>query len=175
MLKAYEPSGKILFEEKQKFPFWLTILMIGLMLLIIAGMVILSVTVPEEKDEAILGLMIALPVQLAVFVLVQKMRLEKVVTTNGLYYRWKPLHKKYRRIEAGTIKNAEIQKVPPLHYGSGWLPRYGKLHNAGMGEGIQVYLINGNRIYFSTADAAFFRKALQNLISSNPKMRMREF
>lgn len=168
MRRAYEPSGKVLFEEKQKFPFWLTILMVGITVLIIAGMGVMTIAVPEEKDEAILGLAIALPVQTGVIILFQKLELEKIVTTKGLYYRWTPWHKKYRLIETGSIKKVEIRKVPQLHYGFSWFPRYGTIHNACMGEGVQLYLMNGNKIYFSTLETVFFCRALQkfNFIES---------
>lgn len=163
MLKAYEPCGKVLFGEKQKLP-WLTILIISITLLIIAGMIVMTIAVPEEKEEALLRLAIAPPVQTGVVILFQKMRLEKIVTTNGLYYRWKPWHKKYRVIETGTIKKVQIRKVAQLHYGFGGFPGYGKLHNASIREVVQLYLMNGNKINFSTLDTVFFRRALQNLI-----------
>jgi len=175
MLKAYEPSGSVLFEEKQKFPNRLTILMAGIILLTIAIALIAGHYAPEkEKEEEWIGLVVAIPIEILVIILLQNVRLEKVVTSNGLYYRWKPWQRKFIVLEKESIKSFEVRKSPPFHYGIGWFPGYGKVHNASTGEGVQLYLVNGNRIYFSTSDTTFFKKTLEQ-IASNPKPRFSEF
>jgi hypothetical protein len=176
MLKVYEPSGGVLFEERQKFPQWLTILMAGIILLTIAIVLIVGYTVPgKDRNEMWLALAIAIPVEVLTIILFRNVRLEKIVTSNGLYYRWKPWQKRFRVIEKESIKACEVRQGPPFNYGLGWFPGYGRFHNASRGEGLQLYLVNGDRIYFSTFDTVFFKRALENLISSNSKRSFSEF
>lgn len=175
MLKAVEPSGGILFEEKQRFPRWLSFLIIGICVFSLVLTLVVSFVVSDEKQDAWIGLVIALPTQVLVIYLLQKLQLEKIVTTNGLYYRWKPWHRKYRVLEKDGIASMEERNGPPMNYGFGWFPGYGRFHNASDGKGLQLYLVNGKKIYFSTNDIAFFKKAVQQLISSTVKPRFSEF
>jgi hypothetical protein len=175
MLKADETSGNILFGEEQKFPNWLTILMAGIILLTIVITVIAGLTTNEDKEHLWIALGISIPVEILVIILFWNVRLEKLVTSNGLYYRWRPWQRKFRVIEKESIKSFQIRSSPPLHYGIGWFPGYGWIHNANVGEGLQLYLVNGKRIFFSTFDTIFFERALQNLVSSNLKTGMSEF
>jgi hypothetical protein len=176
MLKVDETSGNVLFEEKQKFPNWLTILMAGIALLTIAIVLIAGITGPEQKKADMwLGIAIAFPIEILVVILFQYIQLEKIVTSNGLYYRWRPWQKRFRVIEKESIKSFELRNSPPLNYGIHWFPGYGWVHNASAGEGIQLYLVNGRRLFFSTRETGFFQRALQSLVSSDLKQRMSEF
>lgn len=176
MLKADETSGSILFEEKQKFPGWLNLLMAGIILLTVAIVLIAGLTGPAEKrSDMWVGLIVAIPIEILVILLFQNVQLEKTVTTNGLYFRWKPWQRKFRMIERESIQGLKVRNSPPLNYGIHWFPGYGWVHNASAGEGMQLYLMNGKRIFFSTSDISFFKRALDNITSSNPKPRMSEF
>jgi hypothetical protein len=167
MLKADEPSGAILFEEKQKFPQWLTILITGIMLLTVVSNLLIGYVNKEDRNEMWIALGIAVPVEVLVIILFQNVCLEKIVTVNGLYYRWRPLQRKFRVIESEGIKSFEVRNSPPLNYGIHCFPGYGWVHNSSAGEGIQLYLVNGKKIFFGTLDTTFFRKALQDIVSSN--------
>lgn len=173
MLKADETSGKVLFEEEQRYPQWVIwIIRSSLLIAIIA--VLISVITEKDKKDAWIGLMIIVPVSIFVIYFTQQIRLEKIVTTNGFYYRERPWQKKYRVIEKENIESVDPRKFPFPSYGFGWFPGYGWYHNIG-GEGVQLYLKNGNRFFFSSYERDFFLRALQDLISANPKSRPSEF
>jgi hypothetical protein len=170
MLKADETSGNILFEEKQKFPRRLNILVIGIILFTIVIAIIAGYTGPEEeRSDMWLGLAVAVPIEILILVLFQNMRLEKIVTSNGLYFRWVPWQRKFRVIEKGNIKTFEMRKSPPLNYGIHWFPGYGWVHNATAGEGLQLYLVNGNKIFLSTIDMESFIRAINSLVNPTTK------
>jgi hypothetical protein len=175
MLKADEPSGKILFEEEQNVPKWLTILMAGIMLLTIVITLIAGLTTKEDRVDLWIALGVSIPVEILIIIIFWNVRLEKIVTSNGLYYRWKPWQRRFRVIEKESIKSFEVRNSPPLNYGIHWFPGYGWVHNASAGEGIQLYLMNGKKIFFSTLDMVFFQKALGNMTSSNLKPGVSEF
>jgi hypothetical protein len=174
MLKVFETSGHILFEEIQKYPRWVSWVVRLAMILTILG-VLLGYINEKEKTDMAIGLAIVIPVAIVVIYLNSNMRLEKIVTSNGLYYRWKPWHKRFRVIQKEDIESFYTRTFPLVKYGVGWFPTYGWYHNAGRGEGLQLVLKNGGKFFFSTNEKNLFEKALQNMISSNPKPRMSEF
>ena len=175
MLKPYETSGNYLFGEKEKFPKWLSWLMI-LPVAIVAGLMVKLPSLEEaDRKEMWIALAIVLPLQVILFIAFQKARLEKVVTSNGLYFRWLPLQKKFRVIEKEMISSVSVSRAPLLNYGSNWVPGYGRMHMASKGEGVEVIKTDGKKIFFSTADPHSMARALEELIRSNSKTRIREF
>jgi len=175
MLKSHDTSGNVLFEEKQKFPNWLTLMIAGIIVITIAiGIIVGLTTNGKDRNDAWLGLAMGVPIEILVIILFHYVQLEKIVTTNGMYYRWKPWQKRFRVIEKESIKSFEVRNSPPLNYGIHWFPGYGWVHNASTGEGMQLYLLSGKKIFFSTFDTTFFKRALEQ-IASNPKPRLSEF
>jgi hypothetical protein len=174
MLKTDEPSGKILFEEEQKYPRWIMWLIGTSMFLAVAGM-LLALIMEKEKTDILIGLAVTIPTTVLAIFLNSNMRFEKTVTSNGLYYRWRPWQKRFRVIEKDDIETVSGRKFPFLNYGFGWFPTYGWYYNVSGREGLQLYLKNGGRLFFSSYDTSSFERALQNLISGNPKTRMSEF
>ena len=146
MLTAHEISGRVLFEEEQRFPKWLMLLLTGVLSLVLIGMILLVIFIEQEKSEALLGLAIAVPIQLAVIYLFLNSELKLAVTSNGFYYRWKPIHKKFRVIEKEMIEKIEIRRVPVLNYGFGWFPGHGRFYNTHQGPGLQLRLRNSRRL-----------------------------
>ncbi|HTM93353.1 MAG TPA: hypothetical protein VL095_13115 [Flavisolibacter sp.] len=170
MLKTYETSGNVLFEEKQRYPKWLNILIAGILLLTLVIILITGFAGPQEKRmEMWIGLAIAIPIEILVVILFQYVQLEKVVTSNGLYYRWNPWQKRYRYIEKETIELCEVRRPPFMNYGMGWFPGYGRYHRAGSGKGLQLYLKNGKRFYFSAADVDSFKRVMDHLTNQLTK------
>jgi len=166
MLKADETSGAFLFEEKQSFPEWLIILLVAVVFWTLAIILIAGLTGPSEKRGDIwLALAISMPVEILLIMLFRSMQLEKIITSNGFYFRWKPWHKSYRYIEKETIETFAVRRFPFMSYGMGWIPGYGRYHNASSGEGLQLYLRNGKLFYFSTADIDSLSKAMNRLIN----------
>lgn len=175
MLKAHETSGNILFEETQKYPKWIYYMVSGILLVI--AIVLISAGYYSGEDAKGLWLAVAIIVAdgLLVFYLMKKLQLEKIVTTNGLYYRWGLWQKRYRFIEKENIETFEVRRFPFLSYGFGWFPGYGWYHNASSGEGLQLYLKSGRRFYFSASDINSFVKAMNSLINPNTKSGLSEF
>jgi uncharacterized membrane protein YkvI len=88
MLKAYEPSGNILFEEIQKYPKWIYYMVFGILLFTSIVLTIAGSHSNENVEGLWLGLVIIIVTAVSIVYLMQKIQLEKVVTTNGFYYRW---------------------------------------------------------------------------------------
>lgn len=158
-----EISGRFLFDEKQHFPKWLTVFMISPVMITVGVTLALGLGGESDLGELFLVLGIIIPLQAVMYYLFRVSRLEKVVTSNGLYFRWPPLQRKYRLLEAGEIDSIEIKKAPTLQYGAKRVPGYGKAHSVSDGRGTQVYLHNGKKIFFGTAKPEEFFDAIQKM------------
>lgn len=173
MLKSYEPSGAILFEEEQKYPQWV-MWIIRISFFVAIGGTLVAALLEKDKAESWIGLFIVVVVCFFVFYLIRQAKFEKLVTTSGLHYRERPWQKRYRVIEKEAIESVDARKFPFPSYGFGWFPGYGWYHNMG-GSGVQLYLKNGRRFFFSSREDHLFLKALQHLISANQKSSVSEF
>jgi hypothetical protein len=164
MLKVYETSGKVLFEEKQGYTKWLRWMMQFSMSLTVMGLLIGLIT-EREKTGMMMALALVIPAAALAIYLNANTELEKIVTSNAMYYRWKPFHKKFRVIEKEAIESFVRRKFHPFSYGFGWFPGYGRYFNANTGEGLQLYLKGGKRIYFSASDVESFETAINHLVN----------
>jgi hypothetical protein len=170
MLRRYDISGDVLFQEGQKFPLWIKILTRGIVLFSIIVVLFAGITGPkEQRSDMWIALAIITPVEIMLVVLFQNPVLEKIVTSNGVYFRWKPWQRKFRWIDKESINSYEVRNSPFLHYGIGWFPGYGWMHNASLGEGIQLYLRNRKKFFFSTTDITSFARAIEHLINRGTK------
>lgn len=111
MLKTDEISGTVLFEEKQKYPHWVIALIVVCLLLAVAG-TLLPVFIGTENDEVRIALPIVILISAITIYLIAKNRLETAVTSNGFYFRGKPLQSKYRVIEKEEISRIEVRNPP---------------------------------------------------------------
>lgn len=161
MRKVHDISGAVYFEEKQRFPKWILWLMLSPVLITVGLMVGLGAAGVGEREEMLIALAFIVPLQALMLFIFLRVQLEKVVTSNGFYYRWNPVQKKYRYYEAREISKFELKKGPVMKYGWSWLRKYGTIHNVSDGKGIQLVLPNGKRIYFGSADAERFHHAME--------------
>ena len=164
IMKLAEPTGGVLFEEKQSFPKWLLALVLSP--LIVTIVVTIAVSSSQERSEVLLALAIIIPVEILMFFIFYKVRLEKTVTRDGLFYRWFPVQKKYRMIAKDEIESLELRRPPFMNYGHGYYPGYGRYHNMNQGEGMQVYLKNGKKVFFGSNDLLSFENSLREIVHS---------
>jgi hypothetical protein len=164
MQKVDDISGSVLFEETVGLPQWITMLLMvsGAFVVLLTG--VLGFAVQEDKSEPLIALLIVVPLQLVIILFYRRMKLEKVVTSNGLYYRWKALHKKYRYIDRSDLQELEVKKGPSLKYGPGWMFGYGRFHSVNDKKGLQLYLAGKKRMFFGTENIDEFHKVMNQLL-----------
>jgi hypothetical protein len=162
MKRSARPEGNILFEEKQDLPRWILFIVMSPALVITA--VSFSGWVPEtEQKELWIALAIVIPVQVLVYFLIRSLRLEKLVTASGLYYKWASWQKDYSFIQKEKIQSVQWRRAPIFQRGVRWVPGYGRVYCFSPGEGIQLYLADGKMIFFSAADKFALGKAMEQL------------
>src|SRR4051812_47917578 len=111
-MKVDESTGRILFTEKQHFPRWLLFLLAGMVAASLVGSILIPLGVKHGGRDLWLPLIIIGPIESLMVYLFAVVQLEKLVTSNGLYYRWTVLQKRYNYIEHTDIKKAELKTSP---------------------------------------------------------------
>ena len=156
-----------MFKEEQYFRTkWLWGVIIFSMLLCVGILLGLAVTDKEKTKEAWLSLAIVIPLEAIIAYLMFITKLQTVVTTEGLYYKWAPFQRSYKFIPGANIKANELRAGPALSYGYHWVPGYGKVHNVGPGKGIQFTLNNGKKIFIGTQKQSAFENAVDKMVSA---------
>src|SRR3989337_227461 len=119
---------EILFAEQQSFKqIWLWALMLpinGLVLFGFISQVFFGKTFgdkPGSDFELGIALMTVSLVTLFLFFL----RLETQIKKDGVYYRFFPFHRKYKKISWDRISKAYVRKYHPLAEYGGWGFRFG--------------------------------------------------
>ena len=164
-MKVTEPTGAVLFEEKQHFPRWLIILMLSPILITVGVTLAISMS-EQDRSEMWIALAIVVPMQFIMLYLFYNVQFEKLVTKDGLYYRWTIIQKKYRVITKAEIEKIELRKPPSLKYGKNYTFSHGKVYNVSDKVGLQLYLKNGKKVFFGTGDTFSFNQSMIQLTRS---------
>jgi hypothetical protein len=120
----------------------------------------------QNRSEMWIALAIIVPVHIIMLYLFYNVQFEKLVTKDGLYYRWTIIQKNYSVINKEQIEKIELRKPPSLKYGKNYTFSHGKVYNVSDKEGLQLYLKNGKKVFFGTADTFSFNQAMTQLTRS---------
>lgn len=86
------------------------------------------------------------------------------VRDDGIYIRFFPFHRTFRRITFTEIKQCEVRTYHPLRDYGGWGIRIrcnGKAYNVSGNRGVQIELLNGDRLLIGSGRAEEFWRAIQ--------------
>ncbi|MBS1609191.1 MAG: hypothetical protein JSS70_10615 [Bacteroidetes bacterium] len=159
-------NGKILFTEVQYFRVkWLWILLLSIVIFSIFLPLLLSLVTKAGLKESVLSLLVTVPLEGLMLCLFYIVRLETVVSDDGVYYRWLPFFRRYKFIARNDIETAIAGNGPILSYGFHFVLGYGWVHNTGPGKGIRFNLIGGKRIFIGTKDIDSFVVAVAKMIN----------
>lgn len=151
-MRVKKPSGQILFREVQQFrQAWLWVLLIVSSMFCILPSVMLVLTALAQKTPApvwLIPVVVSLP--LINMVCFYCTRLETIITTEGIYYRWAPWFGKYRMLAKTQIRSVEVVGYPYFKFGYHKRKGYGYVHNTGGNKGFRVTMIDDKMFYFGT-------------------------
>ena len=161
-------QGEILFQETQnvKGSLWWRIQII-LSFFVTGVLIALGVTGRLQKQELFIVLLIVVLVFALIFYPLSVTRLHVKVTTEGIFYVWKPFQRKGNFIAKEAIGKFTLRKIPVLQYGVHWLPTYGWIHNVSSRRGIELYLKNGKKILLGVKNYTAMKEAMEQLTSFN--------
>ena len=78
------------------------------------------------------------------------------VRDDGIYIRFSPFHRTFRRIAFTEIKQCKVRTYKPIREYGGWGIRVrcqGKAYNVSGDRGVQIELLNGNRLLIGSQRA----------------------
>jgi len=151
-MRVKKPSGQILFREAQQFrQTWLWVLLIFAGFASILPVLILTLTaVPQETPLPAWFIPIVLGIQVINMGCFYYTRLETVLTTEGIYYRWAPWFGKYRFLPKSSINDIRILKYPYFKFGYHKRKGFGHVHNTNGSKGFRVTLTDNKMFYLGT-------------------------
>ena len=151
MMNKYRTD--LLYREVQHFrQVWLWVLLLGISSVSIYSVVqqlILDKPFGNNPAPDIFVLIIGLIFGLGFPIFFYKITLTTEVTSDGLYFRFFPLHLSFQKISLEDLKAYEAITYRPLKEYGGWGIRYGakgKAYNISGNRGVQLELSSGKRI-----------------------------
>lgn len=161
-MRVEKPAGKILFKEEQQFrQWWIWLIIIGLFVLILAGTFV-GLNNGERRNPKyerlifILSLLAPL-VNLLVFYI---LRLETVITDEGVYYRWAPFRKTWKAIRWSELHRIRVKERRYKGLGDNYQLGYGYTHQVAGPYGVEME-ITGTRVWLGTQRLDAFLYALE--------------
>jgi len=143
----------LLYREVQHFrQVWLWILLLSIAGLAIYAMVqqlILGKPFGDNPASDTVLIIIVVIFGFGFPILFYLMNLTTEVRSDGLYYRFFPVHLSFHKIPLEDLKTYEVRTYSALKEYGGWGIRYGrkgKAYNVGGNRGVQLELSNGERI-----------------------------
>ena len=119
-------------------------------------------------NESTAGAIIGLAGLVIAITLILIIKLETMIQPDGIFYRFYPIHKKFRKIAWSDLQYTYIRKYNPfLEYG-GWGIRFiglfgkGKALNISGNTGLQLVFTNGKRLLIGTRKPDEIEKILKD-------------
>ncbi|HLO44918.1 MAG TPA: hypothetical protein VK175_11350 [Leadbetterella sp.] len=160
-------NKKVLFKETQRFTQWW--IWLPLLLLVsyafygISKQLLTGVTFGEHplSNLGVMGLGLLLLVVLALF---WYMRLETIITENGVYVQLFPFHLRKRYIAWERVQQCYVRQYKPLREFGGWGIRYGfagKAYNVAGNEGLQLVYGSNEKLLIGTQKSEELEEVLK--------------
>ncbi len=162
-------KGNILFKEEQYFRVKWLWWIIAISMLSCIGITV-GIAIAEKKSDAWLAVAIVTPLEAIIAWLMYITKLQTVLSTEGIYYKWSPLHRSFRFIPVKEVEEVELRNGPAMSYGAHWVPGYGRVHNVGPGKGFQFTLKSRKRIFIGTQKIVAFENAVDKVMSVRRKI-----
>ena len=153
-----DSNPDVLFTESQRFrQWWVWLLLLGFNCFILYGafqQLVLKRPLgsrPASSTEWVVSVVITLAVTLLFVVL----RLDTQVRKDGVYVRFFPFHRRFRRYPFSNISRAFVRTYSPLAEYGGWglrlgLMASGKAFNVSGNKGLQLELTDQKKILIGT-------------------------
>lgn len=169
---------KEFFQEKQKFnQWWLWLIIISATLVSTVPFMIGIYTQevlgkPWGNNPGSTGLLVFVLIMNIVLMgglvfLFLKMSLQVEVKQSGIFYRYPPLHNKWKQILPTEIESFEARTYRPVAEYGGWGikgTRKNRVYNVSGNQGIQLKLKNGQKILFGTGKSQSFIYAVEKMM-----------
>lgn len=150
----------VMFHEEQRFRqiwLWFIIILPSLVLLL----EFINMLKESEKNIFMMSFFIFFGIGLPVFFYITKLTTQ--VRSDGIYFRFFPLHLSFHKIPFGQMKSYRAVTYDPINEYMGWGIRYGvkgKAYNVSGNRGVQVEFVNKRNILFGSQRPEEFLRAM---------------
>ena len=158
---------KVLFREIQKFRsaiLWIPFaIMIGFLLYNTIRQIVFNIPFGDKPMSDIGLILFSTFFGIGFPMLFYFANLTTEVTSDGIYYKFSPMHIKWHTITFQEIKSYKIKKYNPFKTYGGYGIRYGingKAYTVSGSMGIFLELNNGKKVLFGTKDPNNFKNAI---------------
>jgi hypothetical protein len=166
-----EQDTNLVFREVQRWGLGFRCLLVVFLLLAAAVGVFAGVTSVRQEPMEVPGVVIAVScgvlIPLGIAVLIWVTRLETEVRADGLYVRYFPFHRRFRRFEAKDLSECYARKYRPILEYGGWGIRCvwkgGRAYNVSGNEGVQLVFKNGKRLLIGSKEAYGLEAAIRSV------------
>jgi len=165
------PQSGVVFREVQRWGLWLRGLVLALCLLGAAGGVAATVAGLAHDGRLwaplVLSVVAGVLVPIGVAVLIWIARLETEIRPDGLYLRYLPFHRRFRRFAVEDLREYYARTYRPLREYGGWGIRYswhGRAYNVSGHQGVQLVLRDGRRVLVGSARPFELETALRSIL-----------
>ena len=167
----FKMNDKILFAENQKFnQWWLWLLLLSINLFMIYGFYeqVINGHRFGDKPMSNTGQTIALTATLALSVFFLIIKLQTIVKEDGIYYRFFPIHRAYRKFTWDKLKFVFVRQYSPLSEYGGWGLRFGisgtgKAVNVSGNKGLQLVFADNKKLLIGTNKPEAFIEVLSEI------------
>jgi len=148
-----DSKDPVFFMEQQRFDqLWVRLLVVALIVFVWYGAIqqlIFGISFGNNpaSDPVMLLLLIVFGILFPAFMLSLKMVTE--VRNDGLYIRFYPIHRSFRRFTFESIRSYEVRDYSPLKDYGGWGIRFGpkgQAYNVSGSKGVVLVLEDGKRL-----------------------------
>jgi hypothetical protein len=97
-------------------------------------------------------------------------RLETEVRQDGLYLRYAPFHRRFRRFKAEDLGEYHARTYRPILEYGGWGIRYGwngRAYNVSGNGGVQLIFRDGRRVLIGSSTPSELEAAIRSIVHEN--------
>ncbi len=167
-------SDAVVYREVQRWSLGARSLLLTLCLLAAAGGLVSGVITLMQDDRHWVSLLVVglcgILVPLGVGLVIWIVRLDTEVRRDGLYIRYVPFHRNFRRFKAEDLRESYACTYRPMLEYGGWGIRYGwkgKAYNVRGNQGVQLVLRDGRRVLIGSMKPAELEAALRSIARDN--------
>jgi len=169
-----DQESNVVFREVQRWGLGFRCLLVVFLLLAAAVGVFAGVMSMRQEPTELPGVVIAVScgvlIPLGIAVLLWVTRLETEVRTDGLYVRYFPFHRRFRRFDAEDLSECFARKYRPIREYGGWGIRCGwkggRAYNVSGNEGVQLVFKNGKRLLIGSKEANKLEAAIRSVMKN---------
>ncbi|MBN1505496.1 MAG: hypothetical protein JW955_01550 [Sedimentisphaerales bacterium] len=169
-----EPQSEAIYREVQRWSLTSRCLLMALCLLGVAGGVVSAVVILTRDTwqwaslpvVAFCGILIPMGVGLLIWVA----RLETEVRQDGLYIRYVPFHRRFRRFALQDLSEYHVRTYRPLVEYGGWGIRYGwkgRAYNVSGNRGVQLIFKDRRRLLVGSSRPSELEAAIRSIVREN--------